>query len=148
MTTKEQSLERLIERVKVATEYDAELEAAIWLAVVPGASRRNVMANFAGEDSIWEYHDPERNTYARFIPSIMRSTDAALALVERLCPDLVIVFTRIGDGSGMLQITEAWRSESGGRVVDAMSPLDPMPGPLAILAALLQALKETSNEHE
>ena len=131
MTTKEQSLERLIERVKAATEYDAELEAAIWLAVVPGASRRNVMANFAGEDPIWEYHDPERNTCARFIPSIMRSFDAALALVERCLPGRAVAMGLSTNPSPYCGI--------------APSTLEHAPTlPLAILAALLTALKDAS----
>lgn len=126
-------LKELIERVKAATGPDRELDAFIgwhvdgWASsICPEPQHVALMVSKNGLP----------------VPTYTASVDAALILAERLCPDLVIKFTRIGDGSGMLQITEAWRSESGDQVVDDMSPLDPMPGAIAIILALLTALDQ------
>lgn len=81
-------LKALLERVKTATGPDHDLDADLWLAVVPGASRKNLLADWPEEAPLWEYHDAERNVMFRagLVPSLTASIDAALSLVERVMP--------------------------------------------------------------
>lgn len=78
----------LIERLEKATGPDRELDEAIWLAAIPGATRKNLMEEFPAEKPLWEYYDPEQRAYFRagLIPAYTASTDAAVALVERCLP--------------------------------------------------------------
>lgn len=122
MTPSNEALEGLIERLETATGPDRELDGVIWRALMSNVANRA------------ELFGP--------VPLLTTSIDAAFALCDRLCPDLVISMTKIGDGSGLIQITEAWRSSTGDQVVDDMSPLDLLPGAIAILLALLHSLKD------
>ena len=124
-------LTELLERVKAATGPDRELDGDVWLAVISGATRRNVMAAWPDEDVIWEYHDPERNTMFRdnMIPRLSASIDAAVAIVERKMPGWVWQVRK----SGYVELhhpTHHLKDEIG----TAKTP------PLSILAALLSAL--------
>lgn len=136
------TLSDLLERVKSAGGPDRELDANIATAI-----GGYIYEKRGRDQKAWFYPTDGRHGRRQIhgsydaLERFTASVDAALALVERLCPDLVITFTRIGDGSGMLQITEAWLAESDIEVVDDMSPMEPMPGAFAILCALLTALQ-------
>ncbi|MGQ3213818.1 MAG: hypothetical protein ACT6U0_18750 [Shinella sp.] len=81
-------LTSLIERLEKAEAPDRELDEEIWLAAIPGASRKNLLADHPDEKPLWEYHDIERNTCFRggIIPSYTSSIDAAVSLAERVLP--------------------------------------------------------------
>jgi len=134
-------LTELIERVKAATGPDRELSRDVLTTVGGWAyEKRNRDAK------LWMYgpqgHRKDTPGASLFgAPHVTSSIDAALALVERVCPDLVIHMTRLGDGSGQLQITEAWLAGIGNQVVDNFSPLNPKPEALAILLTALLALQ-------
>lgn len=149
MTTKEQSLEGLIERVKAATGADARLD--VDLATLSGW-KWNVM-----EGALGYWTDPDGDQ--RGIPNYTASIDAAIALVERVLPNFRwgVSGHSLKDGvyadgphKGKPKYAAGFRAH-----VTKHSPLRPMStiadaktAPLAILAALLHALKETSNDHE
>jgi len=124
-------LAELLERVKAATGPDEALGEDIWVAVVPGATRRNIMAEWPGERPIWEFSDPERNTIARFTPRITMSIDAALALTERVLPGWTWMMENSTEKSFVLWKPKAIRATVNEFAVTL---------PLAILAALLSAL--------
>ncbi|WP_421591151.1 hypothetical protein [Shinella sp. M27] len=85
-------LSALIEKLEKAEGPDRELDEAIWLAVIPGASRKNLLADHPDEKPLWEYHDVERNLCFRggIIPSYTSSIDAAVSLAERVLPGWVV----------------------------------------------------------
>lgn len=127
-------LSTLLDRVKAATGPDQEIDEAIWLSVVPGASRKNVMAEWPEEEAIWEYSDPERNLVGRsLVPRLSASIDAALALVDRSLPGWGVYFRRDKEttGAGML-LPDHFRVSPAHEEAASI--------PLAILAALLSAL--------
>jgi len=125
-------LAELLERVKAATGPDSELADAVWLAVVPGAQRVNKMAQWPEEKPIWEYFDPERNTYSRFIPNILGSIDAALALTERILPGHQWMLDKQPDHFDCV----IWDGVTPKAKANETAPTLP----LSILAALLSAL--------
>lgn len=131
-------LEELLKRVEIAITLDYELDAEVWLAVVPGASRRNVMQEFPDEPIIWEYSDPERNLIGRsLVPNLTSSIDAAVRLVDRICP--VNSLRLWSDPSGCSANLTWWPdSLSGGSRVQRSGISEGLP--LAIITALLKAL--------
>lgn len=115
MTTpsNEQSLERLIERVKAATGPDRELDREL-------------------------HGEPLDTKRWGSIPIYTASVDYALSLVAQRLPGWS---WNIGhDANGELHAT-IWRGVIEHDEYGASAPL-------AIIAALLQALKERSNDHE
>jgi len=114
-------LAELLERVKAFNGNDDLLEGDIFGALI-------------GVDAI-----DAKEWYGGGI-SILASVERAFELVDRVALDLVIRMTRIGDGSGELQIEEVWFADSGVEVIDPFNPLLPAQPALAILAALLSAL--------
>ncbi len=142
MTTKEQSLERLIERVKAATGPDRELDCRI--AYELDFEVEGMAAPFR---SYCDVHDLKWGDIARHanspqsilshnLPRFTASIDAALALVERLLPGWNYTFSR-----GHCELRHP---KHRAKDVQAFGKTTP----LAILAALLSSLKETSNDHE
>lgn len=126
----------LVERVKAATGPDRELDADLWVALVPGASRRNVMDKWPDEEPIWEFIDEQRNTSFRYglLPDMTASIDAALALCERVLPDrFVTIKTKTG---GKFHHCELEGEDYGRWSADNMPTV-----PLAILLALLLSLE-------
>jgi len=89
---------------------------------------------------ITQWADPDAIPFSSAHLHYSTSVDAAFALVERKASDLVLCMTRLGDGSGRIQIIEAWLSESGVEVVDSSRPMDPAPGGIAVCRALIKAL--------
>lgn len=142
-------LSELLERLNTATGPDDELEAAVWLAVIPGASRRNVMAEWPTELPIWEYYDPERNTFARFIPAIMSSVDAALSLVDRCGFPLRQWNYTMAAAYGSFSIIPNDGESTGIHDKRCGHAHGAATIPIAILSALLAALiaKETSHDN-
>jgi len=130
-------LTELLERVKAATGPDSELADAVWLAVIPGAQRVNKMAQWPEENPIWEYFDPARNTYSRFIPNILGSIDAALALTERMLPAANCKGIEYDPSNGWCAYLSLNHVATGHWYKEAYSASS---APLAILAALLSAL--------
>ena len=139
MTTpgKEQSLERLIERVKAATGPDRELDGEIWRACLGAIDHGTTIHNRA------EIYGP--------VPKLTASIDAALALVGRVLPEWVVSdlsqnSRHAGDPWGCTLALYFGSTPSKNR--SASSGYDYPKPSLAILAALLHALKEHSNDHE
>ena len=129
MTTDRDDIASLLERVKAATGSSRELDRLI--------------TEITGYPNVYRNEDgsiPFTATVANFTGSV----DAALALVERLAPTLVMKPTILGDGTGHWQMTEAWCGDID--VVDEWNPWEPMSPPLAILAALLTSLKENHRD--
>jgi hypothetical protein len=127
-------LTELLERVKAATVPDQEMDADLWLAVVPDAMRRNVMAAWPDEQPIWEYSDPDRNLIGRhLVPRLTASIDAALALLERMLPGHDWMLDKGSEISCAI-----WRTRDLLAVANSIAATPP----LAILAALLSALND------
>lgn len=136
-------LKALLERVEAATGPDDDLDAEVWLAIVPGASRKNLLADWPDEEPLWEYHDAERNTLFRagLVPSLTASIDAALALVERVLPG---AYGSVRFGSAPLGAIIIWdeRAETaaGNVMITSQSATgEAATAPLAIVTALLNA---------
>lgn len=132
MTTpsKEQSLERLIERVRAATGPDQVLDLDISL-------------HFRGLRNVGGYWAEEIETGKRVkinyaSEPVTASIDAALALVERELPEHDWI---LGHTNGGMTI-HCQLGPDAGKMRFGETPA------LAILAALLSSLKEHSNDHE
>lgn len=125
-------IEALLERVKAATGPDQELDEAIWLATIPDASRKNVMAKWPDQKPIWEYSDPDRNLIGRsLVPRLTASTDAALVYSKRSLGDNWFIAT-----------LDAMR-EFG-----AAGTLGPEHLPRFIIAATLTAIRNRGTEND
>jgi len=85
MGSSSNDLTTLIDRVRAATGADRELDAALWLAFEPGATRRQ--STVKSSKGLWpDYEiDETRDRTGRLVivPDLTASLDAALALVER-----------------------------------------------------------------
>ena len=128
MTTKEQSLEGLIERVRAATGPDRELSRDIWQALDTPEWKA---AYLRAQEPCGCPHDQAVEYAARYLFDLTASIDAALDLVERLLPGRSVVVGLSSNPSPYCGI--------------APSTLENAPtAPLAILTALLTALKDAS----
>lgn len=80
------SLLDLAARVEGATGPDRELDAEIWLAITPGATRKETVIPANGTRRGWTI-DEARDEGGRLIivPAYMQSLDAALTLVPSEC---------------------------------------------------------------
>lgn len=76
------TLLELADRVEAATGPDRELDAAIWLAVTPGATRKQTVIPANGQRQGWTI-DETREATGRLIivPHYTASLDAAMTLV-------------------------------------------------------------------
>jgi hypothetical protein len=148
MTPNAQSLEGLIERVKAATAQDRELDCQIAYAL-----NYEVEGMAASFRSYCDVHDLKWGEIARHanspqsilshnLPRFTASIDAALALVERVLPGCY--WTIEADACWIRVLTDDDVAEFQGN----KSGMGGRWTPLAILLALLQALKEHSNDHE
>lgn len=145
-------LTNLLGKLERATGADREIDEAL-MALAYTRDERHIGAEEDSgphgewvrvKDRVWV--DPKTDKWVSTAAlSFTASVDAALALVERLRPELVIKATKLGDGSGHWQITEAWFGDT--EVVDDMAPMDPRPGALAILIALIKSLLEEQHGH-
>lgn len=131
-----EKLQVLLERVKAASGPDREMDAAVWLALEPGVTRKqwSYIHTASGQECRM---DETRDATGRLIvvPSFTASIDAALALVERVLPGWFGKVSFNGRGSF------CWLWEPG--VLDDDDDGKPIYGKtpaLAILAALLTAL--------
>lgn len=154
-------LNRLLERVKKATGPDRELDEAIYEVATIVLANGHPEAVFnegygtmvAITTSGWPWsptdEEPDPGSWhgVSFAPLFSGSIDAAIALCERVTPDLAISMKRIGDGSGRIQVNDAWLSESGDELIPDSSPAEPRPPALAILAVFIHALiSKASND--
>lgn len=139
-----ETLEGLLARVRAATGPDETLDADLYLGL--GIyTRHNRLAEWPDQAPMWAYHDSIRNLTAAHHPMVRpltASLDAAVALVERVLPDLYRV-TRFDPRlvSGMafhcaLQRLHLPGTGAAQWTAEAYAPTEP----LAILAALLSAL--------
>ena len=127
-------LQTLLERVKAAGGPDRELDAELWVALEPGATRKQW--SYIHEASGRECHvDETRDATRRLIivPSFTASIDAALALVERALPGRGYEIHQGIHETPMVRLIRP--DESAPDEYDSASP-----PALAILAALLTAL--------
>lgn len=78
----------LIERLEKLEGPDQDVDAEIAVRVL-GFIKTNRMAKWPGEQPIWEFTDPVRNTtgsWSAMVRGYTASLDAAVALVERVLP--------------------------------------------------------------
>lgn len=133
-------LKGLLERVEKAEGPDREIDAEIWLALVPGTTRKqwSYIHKASGKEC---FVDETRDaTHALInVPSYTASIDAAVALVEKLLPGWRLMVTTPGGAylmsSDFEPAEEEWGEPKGFTcAADAKSPA------LALIAALLRAL--------
>jgi hypothetical protein len=133
-------LSNLIERVEKASGPDREISRDILCLCGWSYEKR-------GRDiKLWMYGpNGERRDHPGVglfdAPHVTKSTDAITALIEQKLPGLVVKATKLGDGSGHWQITEAWLSDTGDEVISDFAPMEPKPGALALCLAFLLALQ-------
>lgn len=130
-------LQEVLGRVEGVEGPDRELDAALWLAMTPGATRRIIRVKHAHSDAEWDIHETRDATGGRLVsvPAYTASLDAALGLVERVLPGAEYELTTIygvARATLPLNCSDTVYPETGERKDGNM--------PLAICAALLKAL--------
>ncbi|WP_437871174.1 hypothetical protein ACSD7O_19595 [Methylorubrum extorquens] len=144
-----ETLKGLLSRVQSADAPDEDLDAEILI----GAGVLTRIDRLAGADAtpVWEYRDASHNQAGPHHPMVLRVTgsiDAAVALVGRVLPRWDLGF----DINGVGGLKKGWATLRGPDLSDSdMSQFAqtdglPLPPPLAICAALLQALIAQSQE--
>lgn len=133
----------LIERIEAATGPDREIDAEIWLAVVPGTTRKETryIHGFTGKECVID--ETRENFRLVTVPSYTASLDAAMTLVDTLGDAVGATFWRVGnDGEGgdpslfkaEVLVVTSFASKQHVAVADA--------GALALCAAALRARQE------
>lgn len=132
-----EKLQVLLERVKAASGPDREMDAAVWLALEPGVTRKqwSYIHTASGQECRM---DETRDATGRLIvvPSFTASIDAALALVEKVQPATMWAVGNMEMGPFCRLVAPT----RGGGYVGGYYEANANTEPLAILAALLTAL--------
>jgi hypothetical protein len=140
------NLSALRERVEKAEGPDRELDAVIWLALIPGVTRRTThVAHWQKPYDI----DETRDETGRLInvPHYTASIDAAVALIERKLPGCGWSITRYENPNIWTPATTYIADVTlpgkigDGAMFDACSNATPA---LALIAALLNALENAN----
>ena len=127
----------LLERVEAASGPDRELDAVLWLAFTPGATRRTLhVPHWQRPYDIDETRDEKGRLI--IVPSYTSSLDAALALVERVLPGWLWMVASADPPNRLPARVELWTGDEEVRA-SAATPA------LALLAALLKATPERSD---
>lgn len=134
-------LKDLIAKCERATGRDLRLDGMIHATLFPDDFEEGDAAYYATYPVVNRADLRYLNSVS---PRYTASIDAATALCERKCPSLVIHMTRLADGSGNFQVTEAWTADN--EIVDSFYPMDPKPAALAIVLATLKALEKDNAE--
>ena len=133
------TLRELLERCENADGPDRDIDAAVWLALTPGATR-NKLSVPANEIRAGWYIDETRDETSRLVtvPSYTSSLDDSIALVNRVLPGRGLLY-----GHGREWVDEVDHAclifETIGCkaiISDAEAPT----GPLSICKAMLNAL--------
>lgn len=80
------ALQELLERVEAATGPDREIDAAIWLQMVPGATRKQWSYVHARTNRVCSVDETRDAGRLIIVPAYTASIDAAVGLVERMLP--------------------------------------------------------------
>lgn len=136
----------LIARVEGASGPDRELDADLHLAFGQAPNEHYnrpwrhpiLLSEEHRRPGLLEYVEIS-GVSARPAPIYTASIDAALALMERCLPGLVLVMRRLANG--LWQVDEAWIYNGPHDATDFDVDSSPRPGALAILLALLRALQ-------
>lgn len=131
----------LLRRVEGATGPDRELDADV-LAALLDARRERGYHNANAMRAKGSADLPARDYWRRCGPLVTASVDAALALVERVLPGLVIDMCRLGRPGNQFQVREVliYCGEEPDVLEVERDYWPARPAPLAILEALLHAL--------
>ena len=133
----------LIARVETASGPDRELDCRIEAALVHAAQFLIVGPPTYATPRYFANPDLELDWIGYDLletaDNYTASIDAALALMERCLPGLVLVMRRLANG--LWQVDEAWIYNGPHDATDFDVDSSPRPGALAILLALLRALQ-------
>lgn len=93
----------LIDRLEHAVEPDREIDAAIWLALVPGTTRKQWSYTHTASGRVCEV-DETREASGRLVtvPAYTASLDAIMALYETLLPATSLDMSARRKGSGVI----------------------------------------------
>lgn len=85
------TLTQLADRLEKAAGADRELDADLWLAFTPGASRKQSPVNHKASGTTYVIDETRDATHRLItVPEYTASIDAALALAERVLPGKII----------------------------------------------------------